>query len=143
MAPSLHNQISELLSIITTTFKCVVLGLGLAAVLAIVTTIAEAAQGDYCLGIWSNEVGDYCERVRVASTALAMDRKVGMGFYGAVAQIDAIKKTYNVPKRLSSAIIEVLWNEELIDPETLHPMQFGAGMEGQCIDYYDDIVKWE
>lgn len=102
-----------------------------------------AAEGDYCMGEWSKETGIFCKRVAVTSTALAMDRKVGKSVYGALGQVDELNRSWGVPKRLLVATIKILWDEEHIDPETLMPMMFGAEMEGQCIDSYEIIVKWE
>lgn len=144
MNQRLSNALTELVDFITLLLKGVVLGLSIAlAIVVTVANVAESAEGDYCLGEWSQETGVYCQRVAVTSTALAMDRKVGMSIYGALGQVEGLSKAWGVPKRLLNATIEVLWSEEHINPKILNPMQFGANMEGQCIDHYDVIVKWE
>lgn len=139
----LQAALAELIWIVTAAIKGVMIGLFLALILAITVTMSEAAQGDYCLGEWSDEVGLYCKRVAVVSTALAMDRKVGMSKMEALMQTNGLNKSWHVPKRLIRSAITILWDEEHINPETLSPMQFGAVMEAQCIDNYETVITWE
>ncbi len=105
------------------------------ALAALLSTPLMAADGDYCLGEWSNTAQEYCDNVMIYAEAVSADRIVNRPKAEVLAEVPQAVLTYVIPEALAHNFIEYIYRQE---PPLVHG-QASLILIGGCIDNWETL----
>lgn len=105
------------------------------ALAALLSTSTMAADGDYCLGEWSNDAQSYCDNLMTYAETVAADRVVDRPKAEVLAEVPQAVLTFVMPAQLAQNFIEYIYRQE---PPLAHG-QASLILIGGCIDNWETL----